>query len=252
MGLFKDEKTNRIILQPWKRDALEKFEAKILDKQKPFPCIPATQGYSLNHLRYGFVGDPRKISSIQELASLLTEFNQASKELGKYTSLILFYETHKEWIRSYSVEQFEQLFWDLLNGLSDMDPFDWPSHIPKDPHNSLWEFCFHKEPYFMYCATPSHARRKSRYFPYFMLAVTPRWVLEEFNATPTLANKIRSQIRKRLENYDSVPAHPNLNSYGHEDNYEWKQYFLHDDDTSLSKCPFHSIKGPDPNDALKR
>ncbi|EHL78049.1 hypothetical protein HMPREF1015_02943 [Bacillus smithii 7_3_47FAA] len=134
MGLFKDEKTNRIHLQSWKRDALEKFEAKILDKEKPFPCIPATQGYSLHHLRYGFVGDPRKSSSIQELASLLTEFNQASKELGKYTSLIIFFETPMEWIRSYKVEQFEQLFWDLLNGLSDMDPFDWPSHIPKDPH----------------------------------------------------------------------------------------------------------------------
>lgn len=110
MGLFKDEKTNRILLQPWKRDALEKFEAKILDKEKPFPCIPATQGYSLNHLRYGFMGDPRKISSIQELASLLTEFTQASKELGKYTSLIIFFETPMEWIRSYKVEQFEQLF----------------------------------------------------------------------------------------------------------------------------------------------
>jgi FPC/CPF motif-containing protein YcgG len=145
-----------------------------------------------------------------------------------------------EWNRSYKVEQFERLFWDLLNGLRHLDPFDWPSHIPSDPHHPLWEFCFRNEQYFMYCATPSHTKRKSRHFPYFMLAVTPRWVMEEFNASPTLAMKIRSKIRERLENYDSVPAHPNLNRYGRDDNYEWKQYFLHDDETSLSKCPFHS------------
>ena len=230
MGLFKGKRTNRIDLQPWERDALEKFEVKMLDNENPFPCIPATQGYSLHHLLYGFVGDPRKSSSIQELASFLTEFTQASKELGKYTSLIIFFETPMEWIRSYKVEPFEQLFWNLLNG--HIDPFDWPSHIPKDPHHPLWEFCFHNEPYFMYCATPSHMKRKSRHFPYFMLAITPRRVLEEFNASPRLAHKIRSKIRKRLENYDSVPAHPNLNCYGRDDNYEWKQYFLHDNETS--------------------
>lgn len=31
------------------------------------------------------------------------------------------------------------------------------------------------------------------------------------------------------------------NSYGEEDNFEWRQYFLRDDDTLLSKCPFHQM-----------
>jgi FPC/CPF motif-containing protein YcgG len=76
-----------------------------------------------------------------------------------------------------------------------------------------------------------------------MLAITPRWVLENFNASPTFAKKIKERIRKRLVNYDNIDIHPDLNSYGNENNYEWKQYYLRDDDTALSKCPFHKLLG---------
>ncbi|MED1939518.1 YqcI/YcgG family protein [Cytobacillus firmus] len=34
-----------------------------------------------------------------------------------------------------------------------------------------------------------------------------------------------------------------MNSYGADDNFEWKQYFLRDDDTAISKCPFHRLLG---------
>jgi FPC/CPF motif-containing protein YcgG len=238
--LYMDDEYNKD-LHDWKRAALEEFTAKMKDKERAFPCIPATQGHSLNHFRYGFVGDPRKNTSVEELAGLLTKYTQCSREFGKYTSLILFFETPKELVDSYTVEQFEQLFWNQLNGLSEIDKFEWPSQIPTDPHHPIWEFCYNKEQYFMFCGTPAHQNRRSRNSSCFMLAITPRWVLEEFNSSPTLASKIKSRIRKRLLNYDSIDIHPDLNSYGREDNYEWKQYFLHDDDTSLSKCPFHKF-----------
>ncbi|WP_246050069.1 YqcI/YcgG family protein [Aquibacillus sediminis] len=32
-------------------------------------------------------------------------------------------------------------------------------------------------------------------------------------------------LENRLKNYDSIGAHPDLNSYGEADNYEWRQYF---------------------------
>ncbi|WP_307287457.1 YqcI/YcgG family protein [Bacillus sp. SORGH_AS_0510] len=211
------------------------------DKDQPFPCIPATIGFLTNQIRYGFAGDPRYASTLKEVAQLLSEYTETSKEYGKFTSLIIFYETPKELRETYSVEMFEQLFWDHLNCLTDIDEKDWPNHIPQNPHNPIWEFCFNGEQYFMYCATPSHINRKSRHFDYFMLAITPRWVLQEFNKNISFANNIKSQVRKRLENYDSIGIHPDLNSYGLEDNFEWKQYFLRDDDTSLSKCPFHQF-----------
>jgi uncharacterized protein len=240
-NLFKYEPSNKNQLQQWESLALEKFESKMNDKELPFPCIPATQGFALNQLRYGFLGDPRNDSSIMELAQLLSTYTIHSKEYGPYTSLIVFFETPDEIKSSYSVEQFEQTFWKHLSGLAHVDHVNWPSHIPTDPHNPLWEFCYHGEQYFMYCATPSHQNRKSRHFDVYMLAITPRWVLTEFGKSEDYAKKIRTQVRKRLENYDTIGIHPDLNTYGQEDNFEWKQYFLHDDETALSKCPFHRM-----------
>jgi FPC/CPF motif-containing protein YcgG len=237
-GLFKDDPSYRYQLQQWKRTALEKFEEKMKDKERPFPCIPATIGFSTNQLRYGFVGDPRASSTIDEVVVLLSEYTQRSKQFGKFTSLIVFYETPQDLIETYCVEKYEQLFWEHLNGLSRKDSQEWPNHIPDDPHNPIWEFCFNGEQYFIYCATPSHRNRQSRYFDYLLLAITPRWVLQEFNTSKIYAKNIKSQVRKRLKNYDSIDIHPDLNSYGENGNYEWRQYFLRDDDKTLSKCPF--------------
>jgi FPC/CPF motif-containing protein YcgG len=237
-GLFKDDPSYRYQLQQWKRTALEKFEEKMKDRERPFPCIPATIGFFTNQLRYGFVGDPRASSTIDEVAGLLSEYTQLSKQFGKFTSLIVFYETSQDLKKNYCVEKYEQLFWEHLSGLSRKDRHKWPNHIPDDPHNPIWEFCYNGEQYFIYCATPSHQNRQSRYFDYLMLAITPRWVLQEFNKSKTYAKSIKSQVRKRLKNYDSIDIHPDLNSYGKNDNYEWRQYFLRDDETTLSKCPF--------------
>ncbi|MFA9558507.1 YqcI/YcgG family protein [Evansella sp. AB-rgal1] len=220
---------------------LEKFEETMTDKDNLFPCIPATIGYTLHHFCYGFLGDPRKTETVDELAHVLTEFSKSSKKLGNYTSLIVFYDIPQEMKDSYTIEQYEQLFWNHLSDLTNVDKEKWPEEIPTDPHNSLWEFCFHREKYFMYCATPAHTNRKSRYFPTMMLAITPRWVLTEFNNSPTHAQNIKYHIRARLENYDSISIHPDLNSYGESDNFEWKQYFLRDDDSSLTKCPFRHL-----------
>lgn len=238
-GLYKDEVHSRMQLEPWEKKALEAYEAKMTDKDKPFPCIPATIGYSTNQLRYGFISDPRERASIFELAKIMETYTKEAKGFGNYTSLIIFYEVPEEMKIEYTVEEFEQFFWQQLGGLSAIDGMDWPEEIPTDPHNPIWEFCFHGEKYFMYCATPAHEKRQSRHFDTMMLAITPRWVLKEFGKNESYAKNIKRQIRKRLAKYDSISIHPDLNSYGSDDNFEWRQYFLRDDDTSLSKCPYH-------------
>lgn len=72
-----------------------------------------------------------------------------------------------------------------------------------------------------------------------MLALTPRWVLDQWNAYPEKAAEIAPRIRARLAAYDTAPAHPELKPYGSQGNLEYKQYFLRDDDTSPAGCPFH-------------
>ncbi|MBU9712624.1 YqcI/YcgG family protein [Evansella tamaricis] len=238
MTLYSNDSITVTKLPSWKRSALQDFEHKMSDRKNAFPCIPATQAFSFGHLRYAFVRDPRYKDSAIELGGCLQKFTEKSRSFGKYATLIVFFQTPKD-LRSRTVEQFEQLFWQQLNWLSSIDKESWPRQIPEHAENSVWEFCYHGEPYFVYCATPSHHYRKSRSFPYFMLAITPRWVLTQFNSSPDYAKKIKSAIRDRLMAYDTISPHPELKHYGNEDNFEWKQYFLRDDDTQLNKCPFH-------------
>ncbi|WP_425462061.1 YqcI/YcgG family protein [Mesobacillus subterraneus] len=238
-GLYTHGSSSQDQLEDWEQEALAKFFAKMSDKEKPFPCIPATIGFSKNQLRYGFIDDPSAPSTILELAGLLKNYTESSINFGQYTSLIVFYKTPQELKETYTVEDYEQLFWNHLSGLSEIDEIEWPEDIPTDPHDPIWEFCFHGEKYFMYCATPDHKNRQSRHFDVMMLAITPRWVLQEFNKSPGFAANIRKMVRKRLSSYDTIPIHPDLNTYGKDDNFEWRQYFLRDDESSLSKCPYH-------------
>jgi FPC/CPF motif-containing protein YcgG len=236
MSLYSNESIRQIPLESWKKDALDKFEEKMTNQHRPFPCIPATIGHQLNRFRYAFISKLDSSSSVEEFAEILKAYAESYRKIGAFTSLIIFYEPTQE---QYSVEQYEQFFWTQLNQVCEMDDVKWPSHIPTNPHDPLWEFCFHGEQLFVYCATPSHENRLSRYFPYFLIAVTPRSVLENFYSSTSRSLKIKEKIRERLADYDTIPIHPDLNSYGQNDNFEWKQYFLHDDDTTLSKCPFH-------------
>lgn len=222
----------------WKYDAYRQFVTKLSDSTYLFPCIPATIGFKRGHFRYGFISEPRSDQAALELARILERFGEEARGFGKYTSLVLFCETPKELTDGCTVEKYREVFWKLLLKVRGMDKKDWPEQLPANPHDPVWEYCFGKEQYFMYCATPAHRLRQSRYFPYFMLAITPRWVLVEFNSSGEAAVHMKSKIRKRILRYDAVGIHPDLNTYGNEDNFEWKQYFLGDDLAPSSRCPF--------------
>ncbi|MBB6444009.1 YqcI/YcgG family protein [Bacillus benzoevorans] len=222
------------LLKPWKQDAFMAFKDKMTDGVHPFPCIPATMGFHLYHLRYAFIAELEKVSSILKLANVLKTYGTISRECGTYTSLIIFFQLTS----AATMEEYEQLFWKTLAGVSELDEHH---YLTQNPHNPVWEFTFNGESYFVYCATPEHKKRRSRSFPFMMLAITPRWVLQHFHQTHPNVEQMKSLIRKRLMNYDEVPVHPELKWYGEEDNYEWKQYFLRDDETMPSACPFTNL-----------
>ena len=226
-------------LQDWQQDAFQTFAYKMTDLEQPFPCIPATLAYKLNHLRYAFIEDVRLEESAHELASLLKNYSIISRKTGNYASLIVFFKPNST--ARTTLTEYERLFWKIMNKVSELDEKSWPEPIPKNPHHRYWEFCFNEEPYFIYCATPEHKLRKSRSFPVLMLAITPRWVLHRFHSTNPHADKIKTNIRERLLAYDQIPPHPDLKWYGLEDNLEWKQYFIRDDQTTLSACPFKHL-----------
>ncbi|MDQ0199522.1 FPC/CPF motif-containing protein YcgG [Neobacillus ginsengisoli] len=127
--LYTEESIINSVLEQWKVDAVARFSAKLTDKNFLFPCIPATQGYRLNQFRYGFVSDPRNISSADELAKILEAYSNCFRNLGNYTSLIIFYDTSEELKDRTCVETFEQLFWKQVNRLTEIDYKEWPRQI---------------------------------------------------------------------------------------------------------------------------
>ena len=222
----------------WQRSAYTDFAATIADEANTFPCIPARMGFLSNHLRYRFVGDPREEQSIKMLAQCLKDYTKASRTFGKYTTLTVFFHTPHDMQDSFEVADYQQLFWSILNNLTNLDEMNWPEGIPMEPTHHEWEFCFHGEPYFISCAPPAHKVRKSRHFSTLFRAIQPRWRFDAINDTTAFGRKIKKLIRQRIADYDTVPGHPDLKWYGQEDSYEWKQYFLSDDNHSPSKCPF--------------
>ncbi len=226
----------------WKQEAYQSFSSTIADDENTYPCVPGRQGFLMNNLRFSFIGDPRDIHAAEELAHALKEYGKISRDTGKYASLVVFVETPDEMLASYHVENYRDLFWDVLNHVTTFDQTEWPEDIPTDPSDHKWEFCFDGEPYFAFCATPAHEIRRSRYFPGMLLAFQPRWVFNEINDSTVFGRKMKKLIRKRLVEYDGIPGHPDLKWYGQTDNHEWKQYFLSDDDSSPSKCPFTRMK----------
>lgn len=233
---YTDIENEELPLEAWKKDACRRFAAKMTDREARFPCIPATRAFALGHLRYGFAPSPWDDLAGPELAEIIAEYGRTSRSFGDYSSLVVFFEAEEN-VRD--VLAYEDAFWNLLNQVSRLDRTPWPEDIPEDPEQALWEFCYDGERYFVYCGTPAHTSRQSRSFPYFMLALTPRWVLDQWNAYPEKAAKIAPRIRARLAAYDTAPAHPELKPYGSQGNLEYKQYFLRDDDTSPAGCPFH-------------
>lgn len=222
----------------WQQDAFIQFKSMIADPEGAYPCIPGRQGFLSNNLRFGFVPDPRNDQAILEVAQLLQQYGEISRNTGKYASLVLFFETPQDMAASFSIEHYEQLFWSVLSRVSAIDTVPWPEHISTDPSHHSWEFCYNGTPYFAFCATPAHTLRRSRHTPYFVIAFQPRWVFEEINDSTAFGRNMKKLIRNKLVEYDGIPAHPSLKWYGQEDNQEWKQYFLRDDESVPSKCPY--------------
>jgi len=228
-------------LAAWQQRAFKEFTTMLTHESEPYPCIPGRQGYLSDHLRFGFIAEPDSPFAAQELALLLKQYGECSRDTGKYASLVVFTQPSALAIEC-SIEQYEETFWTLMNNTSSYDQKEWPADISRDPSEASWEFCFDGLPYFTFCATPAHITRKSRHFSSFLLAFQPRWVFAEINDSTPFGRHMKKAIRTRLVEYDGIPAHPSLNWYGQKENLEWKQYYLRDDEKAPAQCPFARMK----------
>jgi FPC/CPF motif-containing protein YcgG len=136
------------------------------------------------------------------------------------------------------LERYEQKFWTLLKGLEAHDQTG--SCIAKgDPDSKDWEFTFAREPMFVFTVNPAYRQRRSRNMGgSFAVLFQPRRVFGVLDDSATALAPARKEIRRRLQAWDRMPAHPDLGVFGNETNREWKSYFLPDDDEPVvGICP---------------
>jgi FPC/CPF motif-containing protein YcgG len=136
-------------------------------------------------------------------------------------------------------QAYHDLFWQTLQFLHDRDPDPTADQQP-DPGDAMWEFSFAGVQMFVVCGCPSFGARHSRNLgPGMVLLFQPRSVFVDRVTNKVISARARQEVRKRLQKWDAIPAHPDLGTYGDTENREWKQYFLPDENVAAQgSCPF--------------
>lgn len=222
----------------WRQEVFDAFASDLLSEASPFPCTFGVAALKRGGLWFTFVESPRDEQSLLGLRDALLSYMEGYRTLGRWTSFVAFF-------RPAGIERplraYEGDFWRVLQFLHDHDPFPWPPEVPVDAEEARWEFSFCGEPVFVVCNTPAHRSRRSRRSAGMLVTFQPRWVFEGLEGHTARGRAAREVIRRRLESYDEVPAHPSLGDYGDPENREWRQYFLPDaEETTTARCPFHA------------
>jgi len=205
---------------------------KIIEN-RDFPCYFGTQAEKLGDLRYCYM---EKLDSAG-LANVLRQFLDLSKKQPDHRhALVLFIKPEQE---ERSFDFYRERFWQLLNNLHQLDETPWPEDFPKDPENAHWEFVFGGEQMFVSGAMPAYKNRVSRNVgDSQVLIFQPRRIFADIVQCPKTGKKTVETIRKRAEQFEGIPVHPDLGSFGTEQ-LEWKQYIISDDmEPETGECPF--------------
>jgi FPC/CPF motif-containing protein YcgG len=219
----------------WQRCAYESFKAVLLDENPVFPCIYATKGFKTDDQLYLFIdsddlSDPRHIRS---LATALSVYLLQAHNLGPNTSLVLLAKQTKE---QRSIEEYNRLSWQLLDGLAKLDTMPWPTDVPRDIDTDQWCFCFGGKPFFIVIQTPAHQIRRSRYAPGLTIVFQPKWIFDILFSSDAKRTGALAKVRTLLAEYDAIPVSPDLKNYGDPGSRESQQYFLLDENVPAS-CP---------------
>ncbi|MER5889773.1 YqcI/YcgG family protein [Streptomyces sp. NPDC001941] len=206
----------------------------MLDTEDKFPCVFGVDAVVRRTLRYGFIDAG---SHAERLARTLRSFTSVCEQLGRRTSLVVFFESWNAAEETH--EGYYQEFWDLLDRTSALDETPWPSGYAADTEDSTFEYCFNGVPMFVVVNTPLHTARRSRQFERVAITFQPRFVFDDIKAGTRTGDNARKVIRARIDEYDTAPLTAMLGNYGEETNSEWRQYYLDDgqDVISLGKCP---------------
>ena len=198
-----------------------------------YPCFFGTMAERRGEMFYSFVNG----RDLRDLPATMQTFAElALQPEYRRNNIAVFFEPDPEPLAH---EAYRALFWGILQRLHDVDPDPAADQQP-DPMDEAWEFSYAGVQMFVVCACPSFRARHSRNLgPGMVLLFQPRSVFVDTITNKVIGREARNQVRKRLETWDEIPAHPDLGFYGDPGNLEWKQYFLDDANAPIDdRCPF--------------
>jgi uncharacterized protein len=200
-----------------------------------YPCYFGTLAERRGEMFYSFVEG----KNIDHLPDTMRTFAELSVQPQyQKNNIAIFFEPDP---KPLSHEDYHAHFWHILQYLHENDRHPAALKMP-DPADPAWEFGFAAVEMFVVCACPSFQKRHSRHLgPGMVLLFQPRSVFVDKVTNRVIGVQARNEVRRRLLEWDDVPAHPDLGFYGDPGNLEWKQYFLPDHNAPhLDKCPFLS------------
>lgn len=200
-----------------------------------YPCYFGTLAERRGEMFYSYV-ENKCITSLPDTMRTFAALSVQPQYLKN--NIAIFFEPDPHPL---SHVQYHRHFWDVLQYLHEQDRDPAVLSQP-DPADEAWEFTFASVQMFVVCACPSFQARHSRNLgPGMILLFQPRSVFVDKVTNRVIGAQARNEVRKRLKEWDELPAHPDLGFYGDPGNLEWKQYFLPDDNNpAVDKCPFLS------------
>ncbi|UZP43447.1 hypothetical protein NXS19_011263 [Fusarium pseudograminearum] len=240
--LTRDDVEGQFDDNSWQGLAYHDFRSTILAKgraMKTFPCVYATMGYRSGDHRFVFLesDNPSEPRNVRKVATALAEYLRISTSLGPDTSLVIIGAPSE---KERTVEEYNRTFWDMLRGLRICDPKAWPKDIPEDTEDAKWTFCFSGQPVFPVMMTPAHQERWSRHMSVPLVALQPKWVLDNLLQTPEKRKSAQSKVRGLLQKYDTIGISPDLTDYGATGTSEVRQLCLQDKNESV-QCPYRNF-----------
>jgi FPC/CPF motif-containing protein YcgG len=88
--------------------------------------------------------------------------------------------------------------------------------------------------------TPGHEKRRSRYATNLIIAMQPKWVIDNLMSTPEKREHATGMVRGLLKKYDDVEISPDLSNIGETGTTESRQLTLLDHNES-SECPYEDM-----------
>lgn len=209
---------------------------------RTFPCIAAKAAVAKQHVRCMVAPDLASSAHDTRILDFLYGFIDDYREVTEpFHSAAIIFESPV----IHSEETFEQLLWQRLQSLSNLDAqqYRYDPRVNPDPASGEFSFSLKSEGFFIIGLHPASSRQ-SRQFDYPVIAFNPHSEFEHLRAEGRY-DKMKAIVRKRdLANTGSI--NPMLNDFGNTS--EVLQYSGRKYDGSW-KCPLKINHGNEHNPA---